>query len=201
MRTPTTPNVTQSGLVRAPCRTVCASYAGATRVSWRLATARVLLTIVVLGCSPSAIVASAPPSTPPEPAAPATVADEIVAHTNRARADASLPPLTRHAQLMRAAQIHAEQMAASEQMSHVLPDARYPSLTDRLAAVAYEWRAIAENIAVGSRSAEAVVDGWMRSAGHRANMLDTRYSEMGAGYAASGSGRPYYVQVFARPAP
>jgi len=84
-------------------------------------------------------------------------------------------------------------------MDHVLRDARYPSPSDRLAAAQYVWEAYGENVAMGQRSAAEVVSAWMKSPGHRANILNPRYTELGIGYALDAAGRPYYAQLFARP--
>ena len=100
---------------------------------------------------------------------------------------------------MRAAQLQADQMAQAGHMEHVLPDARYPRAADRLAAVDYRWRAYGENVAFGQPSAESVVGSWMHSRGHRTNILNSTFTEMGAGYAVDRAGRPYYVQVFGTP--
>ena len=92
-------------------------------------------------------------------------------------------------------------MAAAGRLEHVFPDARYPRLEDRLNAAGYGWRAAGENLAFGQRSAAAVITAWMDSAGHRANILHTSFSEIGVAHLVDPNGRPYYVQVFARPAP
>jgi uncharacterized protein YkwD len=90
-------------------------------------------------------------------------------------------------------------MVALGQMAHVLPAARYPEPEDRLAAVQYEWLAFAENVAYGQSNPSAAVSSWMTSSGHRANILNSSMTEIGTGFARDASGRPYYVQVFARP--
>jgi uncharacterized protein YkwD len=100
---------------------------------------------------------------------------------------------------MQAAQLHAEQMARVGRLDHVLGDAPHPRPEDRLAAVQYRWQAWAENVAFGQRTADEVVSGWMRSPGHRANIMHGTVTEMGAGYARDASGRPYWVQVFGKP--
>jgi len=100
---------------------------------------------------------------------------------------------------MRAAQIQAEQMARARHLAHILPKAAYPSAKDRLAAADYRWRTYGENVALGQSGAADVVRSWMHSRGHRTNILNAGFSEMGAGYATDTAGRPYYVQVFARP--
>ena len=123
----------------------------------------------------------------------------VVDLTNVERTRAGLAALGGSARLMQAAQIHAEQMAQLRRLDHVLPNATYPRPEDRLAAVSYRWQAYAENVAVGQRTAAEVVSGWMQSSGHRANIMNATYTEMGAGYARDASGRPYWVQVFGKP--
>jgi uncharacterized protein YkwD len=81
----------------------------------------------------------------------------------------------------------------------VLPNAPHPRPEDRLTAVAYRWQAFAENVAFGQRTAAEVVNGWMQSSGHRANIMNATYTEMGAGYARDPNGRSYWVQVFGKP--
>ena len=90
-------------------------------------------------------------------------------------------------------------MARTGRIAHVLPDARYPRAADRLAAANYRWHMYGENVAFGQSSALKVLDSWMHSRGHRANILNSEFTEMGAGYAVDPTGRPYYVQVFAQP--
>ncbi|MDB4915881.1 MAG: uncharacterized protein JWM95_3525 [Gemmatimonadetes bacterium] len=119
--------------------------------------------------------------------------------TNAQRKSLGLPVLARNALLMRAAQIQADQMAASDTFEHQLPGAAYPNLESRISAVHYVHSTAAENIAEGYSSAAAVVAGWMTSPGHRANIVSTAFTEMGAGAATSKNGHRYHVQVFARP--
>ena len=138
------------------------------------------------------------------PAAPAGgggggITTSIVDLTNVERSKAGVSPLRSEARLMKAAQLQAEQMAALGRMDHVLHNGQYPAPQDRLAAVGYQWRAFAENIAYGQRGPEDVTDSWMNSAGHRANMLNGTYTELGTGYAVDSRGRAYFVQVFGKP--
>ena len=172
--------------------------------------------LVVLGvaCSRPAPPPSAPAPEPvveapraaapaPRPAPPArslaTIVDTVFLLTNRERARASLTPLRRNPELARAAQVHAEQMAARGRLAHDLPGTRYPTLAARLKLVGYEYRAVGENVAEGFTSGAALMAGWMTSAPHRANVLSARYTETGVGMARSRSGRTYHAQVFARP--
>jgi uncharacterized protein YkwD len=132
-------------------------------------------------------------------AAPSRVAADVVTLTNVERTHYQRAALRANARLMRAAQLQAEQMAEASHMAHVLPDAPYPRMEDRIAAAAYRWQMLGENVAFGQANAAKVVDSWMHSSGHRTNILNASFTEMGVGYAVDRSGRPYYVQVFGRP--
>jgi uncharacterized protein YkwD len=133
------------------------------------------------------------------PAVTSKVATEVVQLTNVERTRNGRASLRANARLMHAAQIQAEQMARAGQLAHVLPNAPYPSAGDRLAAADYRWQAYGENVALGQSNAVKVLDSWMHSRGHRTNILNPDFTEMGAGYAIDRARRPYYVQVFARP--
>ena len=162
----------------------------------RFAIAAALLAAV--GCaSPTAPDAIAGPAGIP-PAA-IVVTSTVLERTNAERARAGLPPLRESTQLQRAAQLHSEQMGAAARMDHVIPDAPYPNPVDRLAAAHYPWQAYGENIAMGQSGGAEVVSAWMQSAGHRANILNPKFTELGVGVAVDHAGRPYYAQVFGRP--
>lgn len=158
---------------------------------------------VVVDSTPDPPLASprspAPPPAPPADPVHAAVAARIVEHTNHARVDAGRPPLGVNPRLMHAAQLQADQMARAAKMAHTFPDAEYPTLKDRMAAAGYEWSAMAENVAIDYRDAAGAVTGWMRSPGHRANILNATYTEIGAGYATDSRGHRYYAQVFGKP--
>lgn len=165
-----------------------------------------LLSVALSGCSQvgvpvpsSGAPAGSGTATPSAPRSGGSTAEAIVELTNRERAKAGRPALARESRLMRAAQLHAEQMAAARRMEHVIQGAQYPTPEDRLVAVGYRFTATAENVSWNQPTASAAVEGWMRSAGHRTNMLSGSYTEMGAGYATNSAGQPYYVQVFGRP--
>ncbi|HZM92989.1 MAG TPA: CAP domain-containing protein [Vicinamibacterales bacterium] len=128
------------------------------------------------------------------------VASDVVSLTNAERARQGRKRLRSSPQLMQAAQIHAEQMARAGRLAHDLPKARYPETKDRLAAVKYRWTAFGENVAQGQPNAAEVLKDWMRSSGHRKNILNSYYTELGTGYATDRAGRTYFVQVFATPA-
>lgn len=152
----------------------------------------VWLLALAAGCSSPA----GPSDVEAAPAGSTSVASELASLTNAERRQAGLPTLTLNPSLMRAAQLHADQMASLGQMAHSLPGARYPEPKDRLAAVGYNWRAYAENVAYGQGSPSSAVSSWMGSSGHRANILNPGLTEIGTAVANGSDGRPYWVQVF-----
>ena len=123
----------------------------------------------------------------------------MITRTNAERRKARLAPLTRSANLMRAAEVQASQMAKANLMEHDIPGAAYPSLGSRLAFVQYPIRAAGENIGEGYLTPSAAVAGWMASPGHRANILSTNYTEIGTAMAPGPKGTVFWVQVFGRP--
>lgn len=162
-----------------------------------------LVTAVCVACS-SASTPTAPsqPSAAAFATAPASAAAtvaSIIELTNGERARAGLPPLRAEPRLTRAAQLQADQIAQTGRLDHVITSAAYPRPEDRLAAAGYPWQAYAENIASGYDNAGTVVSGWMQSSGHRANILNPAYTEIGVGVAIDSGGRAHYTQVFARP--
>ncbi len=136
-----------------------------------------------------------PPASTPSPAASA-----LVDLTNAERKRAGLAALRANDRLMEAAELQARQLLDEGRLQHDFPDARYPRLLDRLAAVRYKWRAAGENLAFGQGDAGQAMAGWMKSKGHRANILNGGFTEIGVARVAGRNGRPYWVQVFARPA-
>lgn len=130
--------------------------------------------------------------------AAASITDSIFVLINRERLRADLTPLRRSAELSRAAQVQAEQMASAQKLAHDVPGTRYPSLASRLKLVGYSATASGENVAEGYTSGAAVVAGWMTSTAHRANILSARYTDTGVGTARSKTGRTYHAQLFGR---
>lgn len=100
---------------------------------------------------------------------------------------------------MQAARIHAEQMAAYQRSDHTISAAQYPTMQSRFDAVGYSYRAAAENVAWNQPDPRSVVNTWMQSSGHRANILDRGLTEIGAAMARSARGEPYWIQVFGTP--
>ncbi|MER5961487.1 CAP domain-containing protein [Streptomyces sp. NPDC002057] len=121
-----------------------------------------------------------------------SAADQVVALVNEERAKAGCGPLTVNATLTRAAQGHSEDMAARDFFDHTNPDGAGPG--ERVTAAGYPWSTYGENIAMGQSTPEQVMDSWMNSPGHRANILNCDFKEIGIGLHSSGG--PYWTQVF-----
>lgn len=113
---------------------------------------------------------------------------------NKERAAKGLSSLKSDSQLNKVAQLKAEDMAKKGYFSHNSPT--YGSAFDMLKSHGIKYRTAGENIAKGQKTAQTVMNGWMNSTGHRANILNSSYSKLGVGYAVSANGTPYWVQIF-----
>ncbi|MDX3372379.1 CAP domain-containing protein, partial [Streptomyces sp. ME02-6987-2C] len=118
---------------------------------------------------------------------------EVVGLTNRERAGAGLPALAVDARLTAAAQAHSADMVTRDFYSHTDPDGGKP--WDRAAAAGADRRSVGENIACGQRSPAEVVEGWMNSPGHRANILEAGFTHIGVGLAGGGRAGTYWTQL------
>ncbi|OKI89376.1 CAP domain-containing protein [Micromonospora sp. CB01531] len=140
---------------------------------------------------------AAPPATR-SAAAPSGISAElqqVVDLVNKERAKAGCKALAVNAKLMLAAQRHSQDQADHKTMSHDGSDGS--DAGDRLDRVGYAWRAYGENVAWNQQTPAAVMDAWMNSAGHRANILNCSYTELGVGVARSNG--PYWTQDFGTP--
>jgi uncharacterized protein YkwD len=122
---------------------------------------------------------------------------EMLARVNAERKKAGAPPLSPNARLAEAAQRHAGDMLARHYFAHQSPEGK--TVRERSREAGYDWRAIGENIAEGQFTVEEVMDTWMHSPGHRRNILDPGFKELGVGLALGRSGDGWqteWVQVF-----
>jgi cysteine-rich secretory family protein len=103
--------------------------------------------------------------------------DHVLDLVNLHRTAANLPPLSRATELDQSALEHSTDMAAGDFMSHIGSNGSTPQ--QRVTAAGYQWTATGENIAVGHTTAQWVVDAWMGSPGHRANILNPKFKEIG----------------------
>ncbi|MER7889560.1 CAP domain-containing protein [Micromonospora sp. NPDC094482] len=122
-------------------------------------------------------------------------AREVVDLVNAERAKAGCKALSIDDKLMTAAQRHSQDQADHQNMSHTGSDGSDSG--DRLDRVGYAWRTYGENVAWNQKTPAAVMDAWMNSSGHRANILNCAFTEIGVGIASSNG--PYWTQVFAAP--
>lgn len=130
-----------------------------------------------------------PTSTPTVPTSPGTKEQQVLTLTNRERAKAGCGALRMNTALLRAAEGHAADMVAKNYFSHTSADGRSP--WDRMKQAGYSGGAMAENIAAGQTTAAAVVDAWMHSEGHRANILNCTFKVLGVGHHSN-----HWVQNF-----
>ena len=88
-------------------------------------------------------------------------------------------------------------MVARQYFDHTTPDG--VSFSTRISDTGYRWSAAAENIAEGQATPAVVMQAWMTSAGHRANILNCGYRDIGVGLAYDASHTPLWTQDFASP--
>ncbi len=119
----------------------------------------------------------------------------VVDLVNKERAKAGCTALTIDDKLMLAAQRHSQDQADHKTMTHDGSDGS--DVGDRLDRVGYAWRAYGENVAWNQQTPAAVMDAWMNSPGHRANILNCSFTEIGVGVARSNG--PYWTQDFGTP--
>lgn len=102
-----------------------------------------------------------------------------------------LKPLQENWELSRVARYKSQDMADNRYFSHTSPT--YGSPFRMIQAFGLSYRFAGENIAYGQRTPQEVVNAWMNSSGHRANILHASYTQIGVGYAANGR---YWTQMF-----
>lgn len=116
---------------------------------------------------------------------------EVVRLVNEQRAKNGLSALTLNWELSRVARYKSEDMARNRYFSHTSPT--YGSPFEMIRSFGLSYRSAGENIAYGQRTPAAVMDAWMNSSGHRANILNSSYTQIGVGYYANGN---YWTQMF-----
>ncbi|GFE78104.1 hypothetical protein GCM10011487_01040 [Steroidobacter agaridevorans] len=138
----------------------------------------------------------------------AQVSKEVLSLVNAARGKArkcgrkqfaAVPPLSLSAVLNRAALIHSQDMASKSFLEHRGSDGSM--VGERAARVGYKWRTVGENVADGAQTAETVVQLWLKSPGHCANIMTAGFTEMGIAFAVDRKSDAgiYWTQVFAAP--
>lgn len=120
-----------------------------------------------------------------------SVIQQVVDLTNAERAKEGLAPLKIDSALTKSAQLKSQDMKDNNYFSHTSPT--YGSPFDQMKTLGISYKSAAENIAMGQRSPQEVVQGWMNSAGHRANIMNGSYTHIGVGLSDSGY---YWTQQF-----
>ena len=150
--------------------------------------------------APEAKPAPAPTPAPEKPAKPvqttpdasiSAIEQAVLDLTNAERQKAGLQPLQADRNLMNSARQKSTDMASNNYFSHTSPT--YGSPFDQMKANGVTYKSAAENIAMGQRTAEEVVKGWMESPGHRQNILTPEFTHIGIGYDKNGN---YWTQQF-----
>ncbi|MEU3839519.1 sigma-70 family RNA polymerase sigma factor [Streptomyces sp. NPDC028635] len=121
------------------------------------------------------------------------LASQVTALVNKERQAAGCAPVTQDSLLTNAAQAHSDDMAARDYFEHNSPDGTDPG--QRITAAGYRWSTYGENIAKGQQTPDEVMTSWMNSPGHRANILNCSFRNLGVGI-HNGDGGPWWTQDF-----
>ena len=124
-----------------------------------------------------------------------SIANQVLNLVNSARAKENLAPLKLNSALSNVAQAKSEDMQKNNYFDHTSPT--YGSPFDMMKKFGISYLSAGENIAKGQKTAEAVVNAWLNSEGHRANILNKNFTDMGLGYVNTG-GTTYWTQMFIR---
>lgn len=116
---------------------------------------------------------------------------EVIRLVNEIRVKNGLRALTHDWELSRVARYKSQDMKDNRYFSHTSPV--YGSPFQMIRNFGISFRSAGENIAKGYATPQAVVNGWMNSSGHRANILNAGYTHIGVGYVSGGN---YWTQMF-----
>lgn len=119
-------------------------------------------------------------------------AKRVVELVNAERAKAGLSPLSVHTAAAGAAQTRAREIETV--FSHTRPDGS--AFSSILTSAGINFRGAGENIAYGQKTPEQVMESWMNSSGHRANILNSGFTSIGVGHYKNSAGISYWTQLF-----
>ncbi len=142
--------------------------------------------------SSSTPASTTPESTTEEKTAKRTYAEQVVDLVNAERKAEGLSALTLDKTIEKAALVRAKEIVTK--FSHTRPSGK--SFSTALTDAGVSFKGAGENIAWGQKTPEEVVEGWMNSEGHRANIMNAKYTKIGVGYYQNGAGRNYWTQLF-----
>ncbi|HYK71739.1 MAG TPA: SafA/ExsA family spore coat assembly protein [Pseudoneobacillus sp.] len=120
--------------------------------------------------------------------------NQVIQLTNQERAKNGLKPLAANWELSRVARYKSNDMRDKNYFSHTSPT--YGSPFTMMKNFGITYRSAGENIAAGQRTPQEVVNSWMNSPGHRANILSANFNQIGVGYSSGGSYGTYWTQMF-----
>lgn len=141
----------------------------------------------ILGAEGGAVAGYAPPVIQESP-----YVRQVVALVNEERTKAGLLPLEKSDEVSSAAAVRAQELPSS--FSHTRPDgSAYRTVLEQ---IGIRYRSCGENVAYGYSTPEAVMSAWMGSEGHRDNILNEGYTNIGVGYFVDSSGLGYWTQIF-----
>ena len=133
----------------------------------------------------------------PEGAPLKTLEDEVLRLVNVERSRQGLPALSKNWEAARVARIKAQDMIDNKYFAHDSPV--YGSPFKMMENFGLRFSSAAENIAYGQRTAQDVMNAWMNSPGHRANILSRTVTQLGVGAAKASNGTIYWTQMFLKP--
>ncbi|RBP70229.1 spore coat assembly protein SafA/uncharacterized YkwD family protein [Alkalibaculum bacchi] len=125
-----------------------------------------------------------------------SVEKQVIELTNQERAKNGLAPLAYNGELCNVARAKSQDMIDNNYFDHNSPT--YGSPFDMMKSFNIDYSAAGENIAKGQRSAQEVVTGWMNSEGHRKNILNSNYNQIGVGCVNDSNGTLYWTQMLIR---
>ncbi|MDT8716377.1 hypothetical protein IAI10_06880 [Clostridium sp. 19966] len=123
--------------------------------------------------------------------------NEVIRLVNVQRSRRGLPALSKNNSLCTVARYKSQDMINKHYFSHMSPT--YGSPFKMMETFGIKFSAAGENIAMGQRTPAEVMNSWMNSSGHRANILSPAYTQIGVGLAVNKSGTHYWTQQFIRP--
>jgi uncharacterized protein YkwD len=195
----TTPSLTITPTLVTPSQTNTSIPATKTRVKKTATRSPVTTSTYIQADSPETD--SNPPTDVPSvcPVTNASYEARVIDLINAERVNTGLSALSPQGQLGSAAQLHSVDMACNNYFSHTGLDGSNSG--ERAQRQGYSSSYVGENIAAGYSSPESVVQGWMNSPGHKANILGADYTEIGVGYAFGDNSDygAYWTAVFASP--
>lgn len=133
----------------------------------------------------------------PNAAPLSSLEDEVIRLVNVQRSNYGLPLLTKNWEASRVARYKSQDMIDKGYFAHMSPT--YGSPFTMMQSFGLRFSAAAENIAYGQRTPSEVMNSWMNSPGHRANILNRSFTHIGVGAAKAANGTVYWTQMFLKP--